>query len=30
MSWIYVLAALAAMGILVYLIAALFYPEYFE
>ena len=30
MSWIYGLAALAALVIFVYLIVALFRPEYFE
>jgi len=30
MNWIYVLATVAALGILVYLVVALFHPEYFE
>ncbi len=30
MSWIYWIAALAALVIFVYLIVALFKPEYFE
>lgn len=30
MNWIYALATVAALGMLVYLAVALFYPEYFE
>ncbi len=30
MNWIYVLATVAALGIFVYLVVALFHPEYFE
>ncbi|MFO1317516.1 MAG: potassium-transporting ATPase subunit F [Burkholderiales bacterium] len=30
MNWVYVLAGLATLGILVYLLVALFHPEYFE
>lgn len=30
MNWVYWLSAIAALGIFVYLVIALFRPEYFE